>query len=207
MIRRVRVGGRRGGRGRGGRLAVVVWQLPLDLLMRTLRGLWPAWARPDDALARVHLTDRDYALYASLDRRDRDHATRVVRRLLVQWPQAHATLVRAAWLHDVGKAGRPYRLLERVVVHLWCPDERTARRFPAPWRAAWRVHRHHAALGAARLRAIGSDPQVVRLVAAHHDASADAAVRQLQWADRHGGLSGRGSVGARVAARRGARGG
>lgn len=157
----------------------------LDLLMRTLRGLWPAWARPDDELARVHLSDSDYNLYRSLDPRDRDHATRVVRRLLTRWPHAPMNLIRTAWLHDVGKAGRPYRVIERVMVHLWSPHERVAHRFPAAWREAWRVHRHHAALGAARLRAIDSDPQVVAWVAAHHDESADGALRQLQWADRH----------------------
>ena len=155
-----------------------------ELLMRTLLGLDPARSRPDDLLASEHLDAVEYALYRRMDPRDRDHAGQVVRRLLAEWPQAPSALVRAAWLHDIGKAERPYRLWERVFVHLWCPSEQLARPFPRGWQQAWRLHREHAALGAERLAAAGVDPQVVDYVAHHHAASVDAALERLKRADR-----------------------
>lgn len=155
-----------------------------ELVVRTLRGVHPGWARPDDARAREQLTPREFALYRSMDPRDRDHASRVAGRLAADWPQAPAALMRAAWLHDIGKADRPYRLLERVGVHLWCPGEASASHFPRSWQRAWRVHREHAALGAARLAEAGVDAAVVAYVAAHHAVSDDPALQRLQRADR-----------------------
>lgn len=170
----------------GGKLGCVTRRGSLaDLIARTLCGLRPQWARPDDAFARDWLGDAEYALYLTMDPRDRDHARRVAVRLLRRWPQAPARLVRAAWLHDVGKSARPYRLAERVALHLWCPSEARARTFPHAWQRAWAAHRQHATRGAAQLRAIGADAELVRWVAEHHQPSDDPAVIALQRAD-HG---------------------
>jgi putative nucleotidyltransferase with HDIG domain len=122
--------------------------------------------------------------YRAMDPRDRDHACRVARRLLACHPDADPRTVRAALLHDVGKSERPYRVWERVLVHVWTPGRATAARFPAAWRGAWRVHAEHAALGAGRLRALGVDARVVELVARHHEAPAgDEELRRLAAAD------------------------
>lgn len=154
------------------------------LLARTLRGLHPAWARPDDAWAEARLAAPERAIFRAMDPRERDHAVRVARRLVAARPAAAAGAVRAALLHDVGKAERPYRVGERVLVHLWCPDPDVPGPFPRGWRAAWRLHRDHAARGAARLRAAGVDARVVELVARHHaPADADDDLRALQAAD------------------------
>jgi len=139
------------------------------LVARTLRGLAPGLARPADDWAAAWLEDGERAAYLAMDPRDRDHGCRVARRLLALHPQAEAIGVRAALLHDVGKSTRPYRVWERVMVHLWTPAAGTAERLPAAWQAVWRTQREHARIGAERLRDAGVDPRVVDLVARHHD--------------------------------------
>lgn len=170
---------------RAGRLASVNRLRRLvSLAARTVRALHPGWARPDDAWAEVLLDAGERAAYREMDPRERDHGVRVARRLLAGRPAAASSLVRAALLHDVGKAGRRYRVAERVLVHLWCPAPDVPGPFPEAWRAAWRAHREHAAAGAARLRAAGVDERVADLVARHHDpAPADDDLRALQAAD------------------------
>jgi putative nucleotidyltransferase with HDIG domain len=149
------------------------------LVARTLRALAPGLARPADDWAAAWLADGERAAYLAMDPRDRDHGCRVARRLLALHPQAEAIGVRAALLHDVGKSARPYRVWERVLVHLWTPAADAAERFPAAWQAAWRTHREHARIGAVRLRDAGADPRVVELVARHHDPPGDD--RVLAW--------------------------
>lgn len=168
-----------------GRLAPVnVAYRIVRLVARTACGIAPALARPDDAFAEAHLAGGELAAYRAMDPRDRDHACRVARRLLDDAPDADPVWVRAALLHDVGKAGGRYRLWERVLVHVWTPDVATADRFPPAWADAWRRHRDHAVRGAGDLRAAGADARVVDLVARHHDAPcADEALRRLARAD------------------------
>ena len=154
------------------------------LVRRTLVGLAPGFARPDDAFALRWLAAREADAYRAMDPRDRDHACRVAHRLLARHPDAEPRTVRAALLHDVGKAERPYRVWERVLVHVWTPGPGALERFPAAWRGAWRVHAEHAELGAGRLRALGVDARVVELVARHHEPSAgDEELRRLAAAD------------------------
>jgi len=154
------------------------------LVRRTLVGLSPGLARPDDGFALRWLEEREADAYRAMDPRDRDHACRVARRLLACHPDADPRTVRAALLHDVGKSERPYRVWERVLVHVWTPDPAAAGRFPAALRGAWRVHAEHAELGAGRLRALGVDARVVELVARHHEApTGDEELRRLAAAD------------------------
>lgn len=154
------------------------------LVRRTLVGFAPGFARPDDAFALCWLEDREGEAYRAMDPRDREHACRVARRLLALHPDAEPHVVRAALLHDVGKAARPYRVWERVLVHVWTPGAATAGRLPTAWRDAWRAHREHAAHGAAWLLGLGVDVRVVDLVARHHQPPGrDEALRQLASAD------------------------
>lgn len=153
----------------------------LNAPRRTLRALLPELAPPDDAFARASLPSAEYRLYLSMDRRDRQHACDVAKALRARHPGASDELVRAALLHDVGKAGRPYRLLERIVVHL----------LPSPWypveprleglAGALQMKRHHPVYGAAMIRAAGGGERVARLVA--HDPSEADEVALLERID------------------------
>ena len=151
----------------------------LRLAQRTLRALRPAAVDPDDAWARRRLSTPEYAAYARMDARDRDHVCRVAKRLAAR-ADTPERLVRAALLHDVGKAVRPYRLVERILVHaLPIPPAAFGR-----WREPWLVHRDHPHLGAAALRALGSDPQVIEWVERHHERPApNEALAALAAAD------------------------
>jgi putative nucleotidyltransferase with HDIG domain len=153
------------------------------LVARSFRGLGPGMAQPDDGFAATRLPETEMALYRAMDPRDRDHACRVARRLLADTPDADPLLVRAALLHDVGKAESPYRLWERIAVHLWSPDERVLARLPRAWTAVWSRHRDHAERGAAALRAAGGDPRVADLIERHHRPGDDAALLRLARAD------------------------
>ena len=154
------------------------------LVRRTLVGFAPGFARPDDAFALRWLEDREGEAYRAMDPRDREHACRVARRLLALHPDAEPHVVRAALLHDVGKAARPYRVWERVLVHVWTPGAATAERLPRAWRDAWRAHREHASHGATWLRGLDVDARVVDLVARHHQPPGrDEALQRLANAD------------------------
>jgi len=152
--------------------------------MRTLRAFVPALARPDDAFAERWLPSAERALYRRMDRRDRDHACRVARGLLAAAPQASPLLVRAALLHDVGKADRPYRAWERIAVHVYRPRRGAVPADGAAGLAAlWRHHHEHPARGAAMILAAGGDPEVAALVRAHHDSDGPSELELLRRVD------------------------
>ena len=152
--------------------------------MRTLRAFVPALARPDDAFAERWLPPPERALYERMDRRDRDHACRVARGLLAAQPQASAVLVRAAFLHDVGKADRPYRPWERIAVHVYRPPRGTVQETGvAGLAASWRHHQEHPARGAAMILAAGGDPEVAAFVRVHHDRDGPSELELLRRVD------------------------
>ncbi|WP_117237863.1 phosphohydrolase [Thermus sediminis] len=153
--------------------------------MRRLRGRTLRLARalfakeaPDDAFALGFLQGEERALYLAMDPRDRAHGVRVAKRLLALYPEAPGFAVRAALLHDVGKALRPYRPWERVLVGLVSFSVP-----PYPLRrgvlGALQVRRHHPLYGAERIR----DPLVRALVLEHH-APQSLWGRRLHQADR-----------------------
>lgn len=111
-------------------------------------------------------------LYGAMDPRDRDHAVKVAKRLLQRYPEAPGYVVRAALLHDVGKALRPYHPLERVLTGLWCPEVEIE-----PLRkglyGAWQIRKHHPIYGARRIL----DLEVATLVRTHH-------APKSEWAKR-----------------------
>jgi len=146
-------------------------------LQRLLRALLAREA-PDDAFALGFLVGEERELYLSMDPRDRAHGVRVARRLLSRYPEAPDFAVRAALLHDAGKALRPYRPLERVLAGLYALPVP-----PYPLReglfGAFQVRRHHPLYAALRLR----DPRVRALVLEHH-APRSLWGRRLHEADR-----------------------
>lgn len=146
----------------------VAWYL--NAAVRTVRAFVPGLARPDDAFAESWLPDVEHELYRRMDPRDRDHACRIARAVLDLDPDADATLVRAALLHDVGKADAPFRAWERIVVHLYTPSVDPGWRVGGAALAdAWRRHRDHAARGAEMILEVGGDERVADLVRRHHD--------------------------------------
>lgn len=141
--------------------------------LRTLRAFVPVLAVPDDEFAAQYLDGELLDLYLGMDRRDRVHACEVARRMLRLEPRAEPWWVQGALLHDLGKSAAPFRAWERVLVHLWTPDAKTATRFSDRLQDTWQRHRRHPDLGAERLRQAGADPRLVALVAGHHRANAD----------------------------------
>jgi hypothetical protein len=123
----------------------------------------PAQARPDDAWALAELSIEEAHLYKAMDVRDREHAVRVAKRLLERYPDAPSFAVRAALLHDSGKALRPYRPLERILTGLISLDA-PIEPLDKGLRGAWQIHQHHPEYGAMRIL----EPQVAQIVREHH---------------------------------------
>ena len=141
-------------------------------LKRLYRAFRPAQATPDDAWALAELSIEEAHLYKAMDVRDREHAVWVAQRLLQRYPEAPSYAVRAALLHDSGKAMRPYRPLERILtglVGLEVPIEPLDKGL----RGAWQIRRHHPEYAAMRIL----DPQVAQIVREHHQP-------QSLWAKR-----------------------
>nr|WP_246584151.1 HD domain-containing protein [Thermus brevis] len=132
-------------------------------LRRLFQAFFPRGEEPDDAFALAFLRGEERTLYLSMDPRDRAHAVRVARRLLRYYPEAPAFAIRAALLHDAGKALRPYRPLERILTGLYALPVP-----PYPLRrgifGAFQVRRHHPLYAAERIQ----DPEVRALVLEHH---------------------------------------
>lgn len=154
------------------------------------RGFQTALAPHEVARARELLGDDELALFAAMHPRDRRHSFDVLRWLDVtsgsQPPSRN--LQRAALLHDVGKG--PITLGDRVAfVLLGAISPRLvdaiAGREGARWRRGLWALRHHAAIGAACLRARGTEVRVVELVAAHANPTpgADLELGRLMEAD------------------------
>ena len=150
---------------------------------RTLMALFPSLARPDDALARQTLSAPEFELYQQMDVRDRAHACAVARQLGVRYPDASDALRRAALLHDVGKAGRAYSPLQRILVALYTPRTVPATPRLPGLRGAWQLRRHHDRYGAEAILRAGGDGRVAELVARHHQPGGDAEAARLMEID------------------------
>ncbi|RLT35276.1 MAG: HD domain-containing protein [Chloroflexi bacterium] len=131
------------------------------------RGFRTTLAPHEIGLVHARLSEAERELFDAMQAGDQRHSVD-----LALWlgPEASDTLLTAALLHDVGKG--PVHVWDRIVFVLlgglgdrargWLEAERGGR-FR---RALWRLE-HHAALGAALLRAAGSSPRVVELVERH----------------------------------------
>ena len=131
---------------------------------------------------RQWLNRAELALFEEQSRADRRHAERVAALLLARG-HSDPLLLRAALLHDLGKAGRGVTLSSRV---LWVLAGRASPRLRATLArrgGAWAALADHAAVGASRLRAAGVDPRVVALVAEHPLPGDEHRARLLAEAD------------------------
>ncbi len=97
-------------------------------------------------------------------------------------------LLRAALLHDVGKAAGSLPLLARVAYSLvvmtspgiadWLCGS------PTGWRSAFYLAAHHPEIGAAAAARAGASSRVVDLIAGHSDPGSDSLSRILYTYDR-----------------------
>lgn len=149
----------------------------LGRFQRLFRAINPRLVRPDDGWALAELRVDEGSLYRAMDPRDRDHAVKVAKRLLERHPDAPGYVVRAALLHDSGKALRPYNPLERVFTGLWCPEV-AIEPLRKGFYGAWQIRKHHPAYGARKIL----DLEVAALVREHHAPKGEWA-RRLHEAD------------------------
>lgn len=155
------------------------------------RGFHSTLAPAEVARIRELLSPTELAMFAAMHPRDRRHSFEVMRWLEVTAGSVPPSrdLAVAALLHDVGKG--PLELWDRVAfVLLMAASPRAVDALAAPRglacrRALWRL-RHHAVLGAARLREAGTSPRVAALVEAHtsEGPSEDPDLARLIEADR-----------------------
>lgn len=154
-----------------------------------LGGLRTVLTPSEVALAHDVLRPPELLLFAAMEPRDRRHSMNVLQWLLAGDPRTSAPLRTAALLHDLGK-GRLWAIERVAFVLLEALDSKLvdalARAEGPRWRQGlWRL-RHHAPEGACILEAVGTDPHVVALVAAHADSSPsdDLEHERLREADR-----------------------
>ena len=136
------------------------------------------WAAPDDGLLAL-LSPAERALFDTLPPADRAHGLRVARR--VRGAGYNDTrLLKAALLHDIGKAGHGVHLPHRVarVLLAALPPHEMARIAATDegWHAPFYALAHHAAMGADLLAASGSDALTVALVRSHDAPDTPAAL-------------------------------
>lgn len=135
------------------------------------------WIHYDDGLVTV-LSCRERVLFDRLSPADRAHALRVAGRLhhadYDGRDEETRQLLRAALLHDIGKADQGVRLPHRVAhVALKAIAPRWQARMAADPRGGRRPFfalAHHAELGAEALTRAGSDSLTISLVRYHDDA-------------------------------------
>lgn len=149
-------------------------------------GLRPFLAPREIEEARARLSPAEFALFLAMEARDRRHSVDLFQALRAAGA-GESELV-AALVHDVGKGRlRTWHRVAFVLTHSTPFAGRLEGEQGAPWqRALWRL-RHHAALGAERLEAAGSEARVVDLVRRHTDAppAGDSALaRFIEFDDR-----------------------
>jgi hypothetical protein len=119
---------------------------------------------------------------------DQRHGIDVLHTLLRIDPQAGPVLQQAALLHDIGKQGSRFSVIDRsLTVFLkatWPRSLRLLVRIVPRFGARLEVYQDHARLGAERLRAAGAT-ELAAIVEEHHSAQPRIeATRRLQEADR-----------------------
>ncbi len=151
-----------------------------NVSIRTLHGFLPFLSQPDDDLAQRILSAKEYQLYLSMDKRDREHATLVTKALIQRYPEASARLLRAALLHDIGKSQLGFCAAARILVHLYTPSNLPASPRLKGLRGMWQQNLHHASYGAELILETGGCPDVAEIVARHHAPKGHSEAAQLK---------------------------
>ncbi len=143
---------------------------------------------PEDwALAARWLSPSERALFQRMQRPDQIHCARVARWLLAEG-EADEIIVRAALLHDVGKARYRLGVVHRTLYVLLAP---LFRAFPplfmgasgeSHWWMPYYVIANHPRLGASMLAQAGCDERLWRLVELHQqDPQLVGGIPDVQW--------------------------
>jgi putative nucleotidyltransferase with HDIG domain len=147
----------------------------LPHLARRLRGAvgarWPSAA--DQRWVAEQLDAAGSARFFAQDRLDQAHATAVARRVAAAAPQRH-DLIRAALLHDIGKADSRLRVPGRIAASLCAM-------FRLPVTRRMRRYLDHGAIGAEALERSDADPMAVLFARHHHESAAPAGVPAADW--------------------------
>jgi hypothetical protein len=124
----------------------------------------------DLALVDRYLTTREQSLFLTQSSAEQRHSIALCERLRRDG-HLDPTLLRAALLHDVGKATSRLPIVCRVVYSFAAVTNARVvgwlTRSDVGWRRPFYVAANHAALGAAAAAGAGSDEEVVRLIAGH----------------------------------------
>ena len=138
-------------------------------------------AEADVTWAMTWLEPAETELWSSMSVADRRHSIEVARRFVDRMGGRPARPeVAAALLHDVGKTAARLGTFGRVGATLWCGVVGRERASTGDGRISRYVR--HEAIGADMLRAAGSSPRTIVLVAAEAGAD-DPAAQALAWAD------------------------
>ncbi len=140
------------------------------------------------------LTPAEMALFDQLSANDQWHSFHVMH-MLQSAGRSDPDLIKAALLHDVGKAGVRFTLWQRSLVVLASVllPRRTAvwgQGEAGGWRRPFVVKSQHPAWGAELAAKAGCSPRTVSLISRHQEPLPETAVTaedellgQLQWAD------------------------
>lgn len=144
------------------------------LVRRFFRSTAARWPSPEEQIFVGHqLTDRAAVLFFAQQPMDQAHAIRVARRVATRTPERR-DLIRAALLHDIGKAATRLGVLRRSVASLLAIVH-----LPRP--RAMQQYLDHGTIGADLLTGIEADPVVIAF-AAHHHQGVPAGVDPGDWA-------------------------
>jgi len=156
---------------------------------RIYQFLRAATARIDEAERRRAaelLGPRLYALFQSMRRNDQRHALDVMA-TLGRMGETDSVVLQSALLHDAGKAGAPFSIIERsaaVFLRAAAPAGFEALRRLPPFARRYDRYRNHAQLGAELVRQAGGNPLVAQVIAEHHhDGATLPQTQRLQAAD------------------------
>ena len=141
----------------------------------------------EKSAAKLLLGPALWPLFAQLPVNDQRHGLDVLDTVIELEGQPDRLLQQAALLHDVGKAGAQFSVMERsLTVFLRAASPRllqVLRRARPRFARRYELYLDHARIGAERLRAAGA-PELAAVVAEHHHSSPSSAVtRRLQRAD------------------------
>ncbi len=141
-----------------------VWQF-LQALSAHLR-------EEDFRVLKENLTPEELGAFSRMPPADQRHSLDVYY-TLVRAGKTHPELLKAALLHDIGKAEGEIRLWHRVAIVLIRAVFPRALKWlavPNGWRYPFYVHYYHPVLGAEMARKLGCSPLTVELILRHQPA-------------------------------------